>query len=135
MDLIPLSVKQAGVVYVLSKSDKSSNESLMDLKKSFKNGSKFIGALINNNLVGYVRYKFLKKLKDTCSLEHICVKKDYRRKGVAGALIDVVINECRRNKKRKIELGVDLDNNSALNFYKKNGFKIISYHMRRTIKL
>jgi GNAT superfamily N-acetyltransferase len=58
------------------------------------------------------------------ALLHDIYSRDFRRRGIGSELLKVVIDFCAR---RNYVLGLYVNNNntSAINFYKKNGFKII----------
>lgn len=57
---------------------------------------------------------------DRIEIEYIVVDSDYRRKGIATKLL----KEIEKNDIKNITLEVKESNLIAINFYKKNGFKI-----------
>ena len=97
-----------------------------------------------NRLTNYSRYSLLGYLKDvlvgaiSCRYEDdpeapgmnvvyimtITVLTAYRRYGIGSQLLKKAINECKTDKVTKIYLHVLCSNESAIEFYKNNGFII-----------
>ena len=97
-----------------------------------------------NRLTNYTRYSQLGYLKDvlvgaiSCRYEDdtetpgmnvvyimtITVLNAYRRYGIGSQLLKRAINECKTDKVTKIYLHVLCSNESAIQFYKSNGFHI-----------
>ena len=46
----------------------------------------------------------------------------FRRRGIAGRLMDGLVSFCRERQLREIKLGVFNDNRGAVEFYRKSGF-------------
>lgn len=83
--------------------------------------TKFLVAKIDDQVVGALScYQFL----DEVELLNFVVDEKYQRQGIGQALFDQMINEAKQVK--KITLEVRKSNIKALNFYTKNGFRIIS---------
>ena len=64
-------------------------------------------------------------LYDTCEIENIVVKEEYRNKKIATNLIDTLISEFNENIKT-LTLEVAVDNEKAINLYKKFGLEVIN---------
>ena len=80
---------------------------------------KYYIALCDNNCVGYIG------AWDTgtdYSIISIAVDEDYRRQGVAGALIDRVKRQAEMDHISALSLEVCEDNTPAIELYKKHGF-------------
>ena len=75
--------------------------------------------LVNDNPVGLISYSLI---YDRIELEYIWVSPDFRCRGIASKLMDKMINEEVLN----ITLEVRSSNASAINLYKKYGFKVAS---------
>jgi len=76
---------------------------------------------IDNQIIGFIEYA---KIYDKAELNFIFVKEEYRKNGYAQKLFDYMLNDL--NDISNITLEVNINNNSAINFYKKNGFEIVS---------
>lgn len=61
-------------------------------------------------------------LYDRIEIEYIIVDDNYKRQGIGSRLI----KELEKNNINNITLEVRESNNEAINFYKKNGFEIVS---------
>ena len=75
--------------------------------------------LVNNIPIGLISYSLI---YDRIELEYVWVKQDFRRKGIASKLMKKMFEE----KVSNITLEVSVSNESALNLYKKYGFKVAS---------
>lgn len=75
--------------------------------------------LVNNIPIGLISYSLI---YDRIELEYVWVKQNFRRKGIASKLIKKMFEE----KVSNITLEVSVSNESALNLYKKYGFKVAS---------
>ena len=75
--------------------------------------------LIGDNPVGLISYSLI---YDRIELEYIWVKDEFRTHGIASKLMDKMLDENINN----ITLEVRTTNCSAINLYKKYGFKIVS---------
>lgn len=78
---------------------------------------------IDNIAIGYLSYFYI---YDRIEIEYIYILNEYRRCGYADMLFKRIIEIAKNNKCINITLEVDVDNDSAINLYKKNGFKIVS---------
>lgn len=84
-----------------------------------KNSLYFI-ARLNDEIVGFTGIKII---LDECELMNIVTKKAYRKNGVGNLLLNVIINKAKELKLTKINLEVSNTNVTAINLYKKAGFK------------
>ena len=64
-------------------------------------------------------------LYETCEIENIVVLPDYRRRNIASSLIDYLISDFNKSV-NTITLEVAVDNENAINLYKKFGLNIIN---------
>lgn len=80
-------------------------------------------------IVGYICGEILPKkdwnLFQIASLTNLFIYSEYRNNGIGTALIEAFKSECSKNNVKYIELNV-LYNNTAIEFYKKNGFNVHS---------
>jgi len=84
----------------------------------FKNKHSGIYVFINRNKVsGYIIYRWI---LDEVELLDLSVKKDLRRLGIAENLLDFLMGQ---SGNCNIFLEVKQDNDSAINLYKKKGFR------------
>ena len=72
---------------------------------------------VDNGIKGIIIYDLL---YDRIEIEYIIVDDNYRRKGIATKLLNAIEKQNIKN----ITLEVRESNITAINFYKKNGFKI-----------
>jgi ribosomal-protein-alanine N-acetyltransferase len=79
-------------------------------------------AELNGIIVGYI---CVKHVADECHLLNLAVRPDYRRRGIARALLDNVIQELRMEGCRFFYLEVRLSNYAARKLYERFGFNIV----------
>ena len=88
-----------------------------------------------NEVLGYLIGTFLSNVwKKSIYLDDVFVKKTFRRKGFASKLIKEFIKKGRQKRINEIRLGVDIKNKRAIELYKKLGFKIYHYEMKKKLK-
>ncbi len=80
--------------------------------------------LKNNNLIGFVNYKFNYKGVKTAWLNLIKVEDNYQSKGFGNVLLKLFEKECINNRFYNIEGKFFPENDHAKPFYEKNGYKI-----------
>jgi len=103
-----------------------------------KRGEKILVAFYDGKAVGYF-YANLKKnsiafkMKTIGHISDVYVKKEYRSKGVGRALMKETDKWFIQQGARYVDLSVDLRIQPSFEFYKKNGFKILSYKMRKKL--
>jgi diamine N-acetyltransferase len=96
--------------------------------------SEFYFAKNENNIVGYLKINFgeaQSELKNNNSLEieRIYIEKEFQGKKIGQCLFAKASQIARENKVEYIWLGVWNENESAINFYKKNGFLEFDKHI------
>ncbi len=84
-----------------------------------KNSLYFV-AKLNDEIIGFASIKII---LDECELMNIVTKKSYRKNGIGNLLLNVIINKAKELKLTKINLEVSNTNVTAINLYKKAGFK------------
>ena len=70
----------------------------------------------------------VKLSENSIYLLSISVNHKYRRNGAGLSLLNELEIICKNSKKHIIELDVDINNQNAINFYKKNGYSILFQH-------
>lgn len=93
---------------------------LSNYKVTLNNFNKVIGYYFDNKIVGFLDYSVM---YEKIEINYIFVINEYRRKGIASNLIKYVIDNY---DFENITLEVNVNNVSAINLYKKLGFKIIN---------
>lgn len=83
---------------------------------------KNIAIIYENKVIGYLGY-FL--IYDRIEIDYLYVEKKYRKKGYANILINKLVEISKKENCINITLEVNVNNNVAINLYKKNGFEII----------
>lgn len=110
-------------VYKLGNILNSKFDKVYDLKKMFmQDYNKIYIATDHEKVVGMLMAIVL---YDTCEIENIIVLEEYRNRKIATNLIDYLISEFSDSIKI-ITLEVAIDNQKAINLYKKFGLEIIS---------
>ena len=114
-------------------SDKEYKKEFLDVLKSKK--SLLLVAELNGKLIGFIYGTFFKNIHDSGGfIEVIYVAKDHRRSGVASVLMHEFTKEVKKKKLKKIQLSVNVKNTSAFNFYKKIGYKLHHYDLKKEMK-
>ena len=86
-------------------------------------------------IIGFLYGTLFKNLHDSGGfIEVIYVSNDYRRKGVATTLMKEFTKTVKKKKLKKIQLSVNVKNINAFGFYKKIGYKLHHYDMKKEIK-
>ena len=88
--------------------------------RSQKTITKYFIAKQNDNIVGFAG---LKIILDEADLMNIVTKKCCRHEGIASNIMDKLIEYCKQEKIKCINLEVNIQNSIAINFYKKYNFK------------
>lgn len=91
-----------------------------DFKNSSDPFEKIYGYFDNDDLIGFIS---ISSIYERCEINYLAVSENYRRKGIAQKLFNRVIG---LNDYDSVSLEVRADNLIAINFYKKNGFKIVT---------
>ncbi len=98
-----------------------------------------MGVIENNGkIIGYLcggissKLSFRKKAK-YAELENMLIEKKFRGKGLGAKMTKDFLKWCKRNKVDYVSVTASAKNESALQFYKKQGFK--GYDLKLEIKL
>ena len=92
-------------------------------KNDITNPNAFYILAINNGKV--IAYCGLYNVLDEADITNIAVIPEYRKKGLASKILDMIFEYCQNRKIAKITLEVRKSNESALNLYKNKGFTIV----------
>lgn len=82
----------------------------------------YYGAIINNNLVGYICFSYI---LESCDIEAIVTHNKFTHKKIATTLLLLLFDFCKKNNILNIFLEVRKSNFKAINLYEKLGFKKI----------
>ncbi len=96
-------------------------------------GSEFYFALLNNEPIGYLKLNRGQAQTDICDgasleIERIYVSMEFHGKKVGQALYEKAIEIAKNIGVEYVWLGVWEENNKAIKFYTKNGFKAFDTH-------
>lgn len=80
----------------------------------------YIVAKLNDEIIGFGGITII---LDEAELNNIVIKKQYRKKGYSKALLHNLINICKENNCKKINLEVNIENIPAINLYKSFNFE------------
>ena len=110
-------IGSAQVSYMLEKF-----QSRNAIEKDISNGYIYYIAVLGNVPCGY---SAIKKDATGVFLSKLYVKKGYRRKGIARAMIERINAYAKKNKLKRIWLTCNKYNTASLDTYKKMGYEII----------
>ena len=85
------------------------------------NNSKYIVAKSLDNII--VGFAGIKIILDTAELMNIVTKKSFRANGIGKLMLEYLINMCKNEKIKTLNLEVNSQNTIAINLYKKYNFK------------
>ena len=85
------------------------------------NNSKYIVAKTLDNII--VGFAGIKIILDTAELMNIVTKKSFRANGIGKLMLEYLINMCKKEKIKTLNLEVNSQNTIAINLYKKYNFK------------
>ena len=85
------------------------------------NNSKYIVAKSLDNII--VGFAGIKIILDTAELMNIVTKKSFRENGIGKLMLEYLINMCKKEKIKTLNLEVNSQNTIAINLYKKYNFK------------
>ena len=93
-------------------------------KKLFENdisnkNAYYVLAVLNNKVIGYCG---LYKVLDEADITNIAVHPEYRRRGLAGRMLENIIEQCKLSGISKITLEVRQSNINAVSLYEKKGY-------------
>ena len=84
--------------------------------------SKLLLIVNEDELIGYIDYWII---FDQATINKICIKGEYRRRGLAQKLLDICFKEVKENECMVITLEVRTSNEKAIKLYQKNGFDVV----------
>lgn len=87
------------------------------------NNNEFSTTLVvyqDKNLIGYINYWII---FDQATINKICVREDYRKKGIGNKLLKIAFDDFIKAQCIVVTLEVRVSNLKAINLYEKNGFK------------
>ncbi len=91
-----------------------------DITEAFSLDSHLIQLIqISDQKIGFL---WMNKEVDTLWITSIVLKKAWQRQNIGYQIMTFLINECRQNGIKSIELGVQQNNDAAMNFYLSMGF-------------
>lgn len=99
------------------------NNDLNDIEEQYKDGQ-FLLAIHKEKLIGTGA---LICNGETGQIVRMSVDKNYRNLGIGKKLLDKLIEHALKNNTKKILVETTKDWESAVNFYKKYGFKFLHY--------
>ena len=88
-----------------------------------KTYEKVINYRIGDERVAFISYSII---YERAELNYIAVITKYRRRGIAQKLFEYVVDDLKNNMVKNLSLEVNVNNERAVRFYLKNGFKIES---------
>ena len=93
---------------------------------------------IDNKDLGLIAFYANDQISKTVYISSIGLAKEIQNQGLGKKLLEKAIIKAKKNKMRKIQLEVNINNNDGLNFYINNNFKKIkqikdNYVMERII--
>lgn len=103
-----------------------------------KDYNTLICAIIDDKIIGFI-YGLLKHEKGDFAKENVgfidalYVKNEYRNQGIASKLIEEFYKWCDIKEIKYIEIGSFVENDVAYNLYKKLGFEVVTYYMKKSL--
>jgi dTDP-4-amino-4,6-dideoxy-D-galactose acyltransferase len=80
-------------------------------------------AEINNRIVGFITFKHGHEEITTIGL--VAIDKNYQRLGIGKSIMNECIHLCYKQKKTRISVATQLNNQPAIKFYERFGFKVL----------
>lgn len=118
--IVPLElrhIKDIAKLEELCFSEPWSEEGILE---AYRSGTKFFVAETGNKLLGYIG---VKAVIDEGYITNVAVSPQYRRKGVAAALLDKIFEYAEEKRLSFVSLEVRPSNTAAVSLYQKTGFK------------
>jgi GNAT superfamily N-acetyltransferase len=94
------------------------------LQKQMNDGHQFILAVDNDKTVGFASYSSKDDEANIFKLHKLYVLPDQQGKSIGKILLNHIVDEIKKQNAASLELNVNRYN-TALQFYKKNGFEVI----------
>ncbi len=118
----PMTEKDIDEVYEINRLSFSAPWSRENFEREILNNkiAKYFVVEKDNKIVGYIGFW---KIFCEAQITAIAVHPDFRKKGVGEAMLDYIIELCRKNSIEEIVLEVRVSNTIAQNLYIKKGFK------------
>lgn len=85
--------------------------------------TKFYVYIENDQVLAFINYDII---YDRAELLYIGVVESYQKNGIATKLLNYMIEDCEKSDVKNITLEVHINNNKAINLYKKFGFKQVA---------
>ena len=82
----------------------------------------FFVAVADGVTAGYVG---MHHITDICYIANLAVFKDFRKRGIAGKLLECLCRYAKSNCASELTLEVRASNTAAIDLYKKNGFEVL----------
>ena len=99
-------------------------ENIFHVKKNYNELSNYIKIyVIENKIIGFIDYSIL---YERAELNYIFICDEYKKQGYASKLMDYMLNDLKDNNVLSITLEVNVNNEKAINLYKKMGFNVIN---------
>lgn len=95
--------------------DRAANHACEFLVTAFVNGQ-VIGDLMVTQICDHLKYRHRAYLA-------ISIQRDYCNLGLGSAMLEIAIEQARKNGFEQLELGVFADNERAIHLYEKHGFQ------------
>ena len=77
----------------------------------------------NNRIVGFIT--FSNGFEEVSGIGLVAIDKDYQRLGIGKSIMNECIHLCYKQKKTRILVGTQLNNQPAFKFYKRCGFRVL----------
>lgn len=99
-------------------------ENIFHVKKNYNELSNYIKVyVINNKIIGFIDYSIL---FERAELNYIYVFDEYKKQGYASKLMGYMLNDLKDNSVLSITLEVNVNNEKAINLYKKMDFIVVN---------
>lgn len=106
-------------------------------EKMKKNNFFFVAAAKNNKtIVGCIRASIVDL--DLAEIRQVCVDEEYRKKGIAGKLLQAALGLLKKKNMRKVAARTKADNADAIRLFEKAGFEKEAYfreHYRKGVDI
>lgn len=96
-----------------------------EMAQKFAKNATFRVVMCAEEIAGFVAFYVNNQVDKIAYISMIAVKEKFRKQGIGGLLLKECEKVSKLNAMKKINLEVLLDNISAIDFYKRNGFKCI----------
>ena len=94
------------------------------LKKSYNDPfTAVVIAEIKNRIVGFITFKH--GYEEITTIGLVAIDKNYQRLGIGKSIMNECIHLCYKQKKTRISVATQLNNQPAIKFYEKFGFKVL----------